>query len=117
MITYEPWEGSPTMFMEERHREILKTIQQKGRISVGEIRERFGVSVDSARRDLRILESRNLLKRAHGGAIPLGAALPKPYENQRSPDIGGSADAYDAIAKTACGSIGPHDTVYIPSDD
>ena len=59
------------MFIEERHQVILETIAASGRISIGEIQERFDVSVDSARRDLRILEEKGLLKRTHGGAIPL----------------------------------------------
>jgi DeoR/GlpR family transcriptional regulator of sugar metabolism len=45
-------------------------IEVNGRISVGEIQELFEVSVDSARRDLRLLEEQGLLKRTHGGAIP-----------------------------------------------
>ena len=44
------------MFIEERHQEILNIISENGRISIGEIQDKFDVSVDSARRDLRILE-------------------------------------------------------------
>jgi len=68
------------MFIEERHRAILDHIQQHGRISIGDIQELYGVSNDSARRDLRILEEKGLLKRTHGGAIPIqrGRALPAP---------------------------------------
>ena len=44
------------MYMEERHHEILKCLSEKGRISNADIQERFGISYDSAKRDLRILE-------------------------------------------------------------
>jgi len=54
------------MFIEERHKAILDIIHQNGRISIGEIQDKFEVSVDSARRDLRLLEERGLLKRTHG---------------------------------------------------
>ena len=43
------------MFIEERHQSILDIIKDNGRISISEIQEKFDVSVDSARRDLRIL--------------------------------------------------------------
>lgn len=59
------------MFIEERHQAILTMLNEKGRISTGEIQERFSVSYDSAKRDLRILEEKGLLKRTHGGAIPI----------------------------------------------
>ena len=59
------------MFIEERHQAILDLISENGRISIGEIVEKFEVSIDSARRDLRLLEEKGLLKRTHGGAIPL----------------------------------------------
>jgi Transcriptional regulators of sugar metabolism len=58
------------MFIEERHKAILDMLSQNNRISVEEITENFGISVESARRDLRILEEKGLLKKTHGGAIP-----------------------------------------------
>jgi DeoR/GlpR family transcriptional regulator of sugar metabolism len=57
------------LFIEERHRKILEMLGDKGRISVDEIREKFEISAESARRDLRLLEENGLLKRTHGGAI------------------------------------------------
>ena len=67
------------MFMEERQQAILNIIKNEGRISIGTIQERFNVSVDTARRDLRILEEKKLLKRTRGGAISL------PQIGQSSP--------------------------------
>lgn len=58
------------MFIEERHQAILDLLNENGRISNLEIQEKFEVSYDSAKRDLRILEEKGLLKRTHGGAIP-----------------------------------------------
>jgi DeoR/GlpR family transcriptional regulator of sugar metabolism len=103
------------MFIEERHREILKIIGEKGRISIGEIQEKFGVSVDSARRDLRILESGNLLKRTHGGAIPLAKVGVKPPEKWSTRDIEDIDPFYNAIAIKACSFINKNDTIYITS--
>ena len=59
------------MFIEERHQAILDWLEEKGSISNTDIQEQFGVSYDSAKRDLRILEEKGLLKRTHGGALPL----------------------------------------------
>ena len=57
------------MFMEERHQKLSETIAAQGKITIAEIRETYGISDESARRDLRILEQRGLCKRTHGGAI------------------------------------------------
>ena len=57
------------MFMEERQKDIIRKINQTGRILVSEIQDCYQVSADCARRDLRVLESRGLLQRTHGGDI------------------------------------------------
>ena len=54
------------MFIEERHREILKRLNASGTITTAEIQRLFGIGYDSAKRDLRILEEKGLLKRTHG---------------------------------------------------
>ncbi len=100
------------MFIEERHQAILDVIKENGRISIGEIQERYEVSVDSARRDLRLLEERGLLKRTHGGAIPILSVDSRPprhrdYENMKIDPH------YAAIAKKAAGLIKPGDVVFL----
>jgi len=104
------------MFAEERHAEILKIINETGRISIGDIQRKFNVGLDSARRDLRILEEKGLLKRTHGGAIPLPKA-----EFYRYMDVKGLTDKenpeiypnYAAIAKKAAELIKENDIVYL----
>lgn len=101
-----------TMFMEERHLAILDMIKENGRISIGEIQEKFDVSVESARRDLRILEEKGLLKRTHGGAIPiLSVGFTPP--RKRNLDHMNVFENYDAIAKKAATLIKPNDVVYL----
>lgn len=41
------------MFMEERQKDIVRRLNETGRIIVSEIQEIYGVSADCARRDLR----------------------------------------------------------------
>lgn len=57
------------MFIEERHKKILEMLQKNKSITNQEIQDMFGISYDSAKRDLRLLEEQGMLKRTHGGAI------------------------------------------------
>lgn len=100
------------MFIEERHQAILDIIKQNGRISISEIQEKFEVSVDSARRDLRILEEKGLLKRTHGGAIPIVSVgfIPPRKRNYDNMKV---YDNYAAIAKKAATFIKDNDVVYL----
>ncbi len=102
------------MFIEERHQVILDLIGTNGRISIGEIQEKFGVSVDSARRDLRILEEKGLLKRTHGGAIP---PMQVGITPQRERDMKNMVifDNYAAIAKRGAEFVHENDIIYLTS--
>lgn len=100
------------MFIEERHQAILETIKQNGRISIGEIQQKFAVSVDSARRDLRLLEEKGFLKRTHGGAIPILPVGFMPPRKRNFDDTEGW-DNYVAIAKKAATLIKSGDVVYL----
>ena len=103
------------MFIEERHQAILDWLSEKGSISNAEIQEAFGVSYDSAKRDLRILEEKGLLKRTHGGALPVRqVALGRP-DKMTIRDINGVRENYLEIAKKAVSMIRKNDVVYIPS--
>jgi DeoR/GlpR family transcriptional regulator of sugar metabolism len=64
-----------------RHQSILTLIERGNVIAVGEIAQRFGVSPETIRRDIRSLEQEGLLRRVHGGAIATRA----PGVNARAP--------------------------------
>lgn len=102
------------MFIEERHQAILDIIKENGRISINEIQEKFDVSVDSARRDLRILEEKELLKRTHGGAIPLYPVglFPPRHRDFDSMTID---THYAVISKKAATLIKNGDVVFLTS--
>ncbi len=57
------------LFPIERRKKILEIIEKNGRISVSDIQMIFYVGYETAKKDLAILESNNLLKRVYGGAI------------------------------------------------
>ncbi|MDR3313060.1 MAG: DeoR/GlpR family DNA-binding transcription regulator, partial [Oscillospiraceae bacterium] len=102
------------MFIEERHQAILQIIQGSGRISIGEIQAKFDVSVDSARRDLRLLEEQGRLKRTHGGAIPVQQVgfCPPRDRDMKNMEV---FENYAAIAKKAATFIRESDIVYLTS--
>ena len=102
------------MFIEERHENILKLLAEEGRITVSDIQKKFGVGFDSARRDLRILEEKGLLKRTHGGAISLHqvGAMPGRYVDTKYPE---PYPNYAAIAKKSAELIKENDIVCLTS--
>lgn len=103
------------MYIEERHQAILDWLAEKGSISNADIQENFGVSYDSAKRDLRILEEKGLLKRTHGGALPLRQiAIGRPAKMTMK-DMTCVKENYMEIAKEAVAMIKNYDVVYIPS--
>ena len=59
------------MLLAEREIEIVTLVNQKGAYTVRDLAEHFGVTEVTIRRDLSKLESLNLLKRTHGGAVSL----------------------------------------------
>ena len=59
------------MYAEERQREILIAARTEGRVDVVSLATQHGVTTETVRRDLTVLERAGLLKRVHGGAIPV----------------------------------------------
>lgn len=53
----------------ERRAEIIQILNQKNRVMIAELCERYGLSEVTIRKDLEILKKRNLLFRIRGGAI------------------------------------------------
>jgi DeoR family transcriptional regulator of aga operon len=61
------------MLIEERRQHILSLIQKNGRVLVDELSNELGLSKITIRKDLDYLESKELLVRTHGGALPAQA--------------------------------------------
>ncbi len=57
------------LFLEERYEKIIECIESEGRVTVKSLADKFKVTEDCIRKDLRELESRGKLKRVYGGAI------------------------------------------------
>ncbi|WP_329110641.1 DeoR/GlpR family DNA-binding transcription regulator [Micromonospora sp. NBC_01699] len=59
------------MYAEERQQEILRTARADGRVDVMALAEGMNVTAETIRRDLTVLERAGMLRRVHGGAIPV----------------------------------------------
>jgi DeoR family fructose operon transcriptional repressor len=59
------------MYAEERQQEILLQARAEGRVDVTALADSFAVTAETIRRDLTTLERAGVLRRVHGGAIPV----------------------------------------------
>jgi len=66
---------------ERRAQLILQELLGTGKIAVGSLAKRLKVSAATIRRDLREMERRGLLRRSHGGAIPIQPFLYEPFRH------------------------------------
>ncbi|MBQ8634051.1 MAG: DeoR/GlpR transcriptional regulator [Lachnospiraceae bacterium] len=100
------------MLMEERQLKIAELIEKKGHTTIAELTKLFDISHESARRDLRILESKGLCKRTHGGALkPMPAGFMPP--RNRNFDEMPVFENYEQIAKQAVTHIKENQIIYL----
>jgi DeoR family fructose operon transcriptional repressor len=59
------------VYAAERHEAILERARAQGRVEVGALAEELGVTVETVRRDLTALERLGVVRRVHGGALPV----------------------------------------------
>lgn len=59
----------------ERRSDIIQILNQKNRVMISELCERYGLSEVTIRKDLEILKKRNLLFRIRGGAIRIPSTV------------------------------------------
>jgi DeoR/GlpR family transcriptional regulator of sugar metabolism len=58
------------MLPTQRRQAILAEVRQARAVSAEDLARRYGVSLETIRRDLRGLRDRGLLERVYGGALP-----------------------------------------------
>ncbi|NEC20622.1 DeoR/GlpR family DNA-binding transcription regulator, partial [Streptomyces parvus] len=90
------------MYAPERQQEILRLAQESGRVDVLSLAEEFQVTAETVRRDLKALDRAGLLRRVHGGAIPVGRLDFEPDLAERDAL---SADEKDRIAQAALAEL------------
>lgn len=59
------------MYAQERQQRIIERARVDGRADVAELAAYFDVTTETVRRDLTVLVRQGLLRRVHGGAIPI----------------------------------------------
>jgi DeoR family fructose operon transcriptional repressor len=59
------------MYPQERQEEIVRRARLDGRVDVAVLAVEFDVTTETIRRDLTRLERQGLLRRVHGGALPI----------------------------------------------
>lgn len=86
------------MYAEERRQAMADLARREGRVDVAGLAERFDVTTETVRRDLNDLEHRGVLRRVHGGAIPVERFRAEPAVSEKATRM---ADEKRRIAKRA----------------
>lgn len=92
-----------------RHTEILEIARSEGRVEVDTLARRFGISVQTIRKDLAELSLQGALKRVHGGAMLPARLTNIGYEERRALN----ADAKTRIGKACAALIPENATVFL----
>ena len=90
------------MFAAERQQEIMRLARDSGRVDVLSLAEEFQVTAETVRRDLKALDRAGLVRRVHGGAIPVGHLDFEPDLAERDTV---AADEKDRIARAALAEL------------
>jgi len=93
------------LFQVQRHEQIIDLAMINGRVDVGGLADRFGVTTETIRRDLAHLQDQNLLRRVHGGAVPFEGLRHEPKLTVRG---GLNAEEKIRISKRALEEL-PHE--------
>jgi len=93
------------MYAEERQQAIAALVIANGRASVTELAQAYDVTTETVRRDLAALDKAGVVRRVHGGAVPVRALhLVEAGVGEREST---RAEHKDAIAQTAAELIPP----------
>jgi DeoR family fructose operon transcriptional repressor len=74
--------GGPRL-QHHRQREIYVLALKSGSVDVSDLARRFDVTTETIRRDLSDLQERHLLRRVHGGAVPIERLDHEPMVHAR----------------------------------
>lgn len=98
------------MLARERHAAIEERVRANNIILIGEISNLFGVSLETARRDLETLQDQGIVKRIHGGAVL--ASMPKPGKRS-NPVKNSSYSEKKAIGIAAAALVNHGETIFL----
>jgi len=99
----------------QRRLQISELVRQHGSVQVTSLAKRFGVSMQTVRKDLRFLSDRGVMSRAYGGGIDSkavgGPAAEAPYEAKRTSHL----EEKRRIGQRAAAMVKAGDTIVIDS--
>jgi DeoR family transcriptional regulator, fructose operon transcriptional repressor len=98
------------MYAEERQQHILNRAQDAGRVEVNALAAELDVTPETVRRDLTSLERHGVLRRVHGGAIPVERLGFEPGVETRAERF---VVEKERIAKAALGHLPDEGTVLL----
>ncbi|WP_051451074.1 DeoR/GlpR family DNA-binding transcription regulator [Actinospica robiniae] len=96
-----------TVLPEERRLQVAALLRRDTRVRVEELADRFAVSGETIRRDLKVLEDRGVARRVYGGAVATDGGW------LRSEDLHDARRAQRAIASAAASLVEPGETVML----
>lgn len=94
---------------QERRSQIIEMIRENRIVKNTELMERFGISIETVRRDLQYLEEQGVLERVYGGAVNKTFVSMEPAYAKREQE---GFPEKRAIAAEAEKMIAPRDTVF-----
>lgn len=94
----------------ERQKLILELLNTDGAVMVSKLSAKLGVTEETVRRDLEKLEAKELLRRTHGGALPLEGGS---YELSLEKRKGLFVETKQALARKAVQYIASGDTIFL----
>ena len=98
------------MYPEERHARIIEVARHAGRVEVGQLATELDVTPETVRRDLTSLERQGLLRRVHGGAIPIERLGFEPPVGTRAEVLTAEKER---IAKAALALLPPEGSILL----
>jgi DeoR family fructose operon transcriptional repressor len=98
------------MYAEERQQLIRERAREHGRVDVASLALAFGVTPETVRRDLSVLQRYGVLRRVHGGAVPVDRLDFEPGLSARS---GAQQDEKHRIARAALAELPREGTVLL----
>jgi len=90
------------LYAEERQQEIVRLARAEGRVDVASLADTLHVTAETIRRDLTMLERAGVLRRVHGGAIPVERIGFEPALAARDSVL---IDEKERIAKAALAEV------------
>lgn len=85
----------PMSLAVSRQEAILVDLATLGELHVNDLAHKFSVSVETIRRDLKLLEERRMLRRVHGGAVQ--PARLESYEHRKAVNLGSKERIAEAV--------------------